>query len=142
MTNYPSKYTHDLAIVALGLTMCAIAFLQYSYKPQNLNGIFFLLSFLGIILKVLVVIGSLFLLLRLRYPQSVVAGVILFCLWLLPEFFPDSLIGVFIKKVNDIFGYFGGLLIYPIWRWQSLSFSEEGKEQLSDSEHISLHLRD
>ena len=60
----------------------------------------------------------------------------MFGFWLLPEFVPNSTVGVLIKKVNEIFGYFGGLFIYPIWRWQTLKDGDSDTEQHPDDAEI------
>lgn len=143
VSSYSSRdIVQDLAVVSLGLIMCALAFLQYVYNPQDYRGIVSLLYYLGVVLKIVVVIGSFFILFRLRYPQSAVAGILLVGFWLLPEFFPDSPLVLFLKKVNDIFGFFGGVFLYPIWRWQSLTNIKSSKGEASDDEPTSLNLKD
>lgn len=143
VSGYSSKdIAQDLAVVSLGVTMCALAFLQYVYDSRDYREIVSLLYYLGIVLKIVVVAGSFFIILRLRYPQSAVAGILLVGFWLLPELFPDSPMDLLLKKVNDIFGFFGGVFIYPIWRWQMLTNTKRSKGEASDDEPIALNLKD
>ncbi len=123
-SKYSSKdFIQDVAVAALITTMCMLAFLRrdYLYGSQDYDGIVSVFFYVGIGLKIIFVIGSLYLLLRLQYPQSLVAGIVLVGCWLLAECFPNSVSVLFLKELNDVFGYFGGVFIYPIWRWQRLT---------------------
>jgi hypothetical protein len=126
---YNSKnLSQDLTVFILGLVICVPLFLhQRLHESPGGDGTAYWLVLLGTGMQALFFICSLLIMIRLRYPEGAIAGVLLVSLFFLDDYFPTVPVVSYLNKLFLGPGFWALIIVGPFWVWQMLTNSRTEK---------------